>query len=162
MAYWNSSQNLLSIWCITRPNRKTFLGVDLDPCWPWSLKRSFFKVIQFYRSIAHIEGISKAHQTVKLIYEILTISRSNSGVKVTKQAKKRDFYLFGLQIWPWKNQFRIRGHIVTRAIDNWAIFEICVKNVDLFFQGQTWCPKSQMYTFLPFLTFSTPDLTLKK
>ena len=71
-----------------------FLEVDLDPCWPWSQKRSFFKVIQFNRSISHIEGLSKAHQTVKLIYEILTFFKVKFWGQGHKLGKKSWFWHF--------------------------------------------------------------------
>ena len=83
-------------------SEKLFLGGDIDPCWPWSLKRSFFKVIRFNRSIAQIEGIWKEQQTVNLNFEILTFFKVKFWGQGHKTGKKSWFWHF------WSSDLTLR------------------------------------------------------
>ena len=68
--------------------------------WPWPLltlghwKGHFLKVIRFNRSIAHIEGLWKTQQAVKLFFEILTFFKVKYWGQGHKTGKKSWFWHF--------------------------------------------------------------------
>ena len=117
--------SIRSFWAIDGPNRLTstsnsFLSIRV-PLLFHPMAEKWVKIEVVQKNRPHVELYFMPRRIVRLtrFLRIWPFSGSKSGVKVQKRPKKRNFYVFHLPIWPWRNILRFWSLTPLRSLDQW-------------------------------------------
>ena len=98
--------------------------------------KKWVKIEVVQKNRPHVELYFMPRRIVRLtrFLRIWPFSGSKSGVKVLKRPKKRNFYVFHLPIWPWRNISLVKNthYWYSNTFSNILIFGIRIFSVEYF------------------------------